>query len=303
MKRHTNSSCDNLTKMTSLMNVTIPVMPNGCTNCHFTHQPFIDHVNNRPTNQSYFCGKEIANTMQQFAIPNVKVRTTTPSFNIKEDDIICAGHKCVGGFMFDQVLKLCIQNMNRKKYGESFGSMIKFHLVFHDSNKHVIFTPFLIRWIRCNQNSRCSDQLSKSKSSKILKHQKNNHMVGINIKSNTVTVFDSATTTDVKLGFCFDNTLVDGHVVWQYRCIDKLQHKKCYLEACKDSPRKKRQLGKQLKRNHIIMLQNEQKHSAYLPVLFLRKDEHFSKTISKIHHKIYMKKQTNSLFDLFVTIE
>ena len=289
-KCDTNSTFDNLTI-------------HQCAGCHFVHKDFVSDVKNRPTYDSYFRGAEITDLMLKNSIVNVKIPTKPPAFNIQELNIVSDGYNRVGYFMFDQVLQLCSKNMNQQKYGVNFGSVVKFRLILKESNVPITFAPFLIKWTTSKKNASSSDQLSKCKSFKMSTYQKKNHLIGINIKPNTVTTFNGRSQEDVKIGICFDEFLADGQIVWQYACIDQLQQKKCYFEACKNSPRKSRQKKKIVKRNHIVSLQLEKKTSSYIPILLLRKDEQFSKTIAKIQSKIYFKNLPNYLFDLFATIE
>ena len=289
-KCNTNSTCDNVTL-------------SSCTGCHFTHKDFVSDVKNRPTYDSYFHDAEITDLMLKRSILNVKIPTKPPAFNIKEHSIVSDGYNNVGYFMFDQVLQLCSKNMSQQKYGVNFGSIVKFRLILKEWNIPITFTPFLIKWTTSKKNSSCSDQLSKYKSSKMSTYQKKNHLIGINIKPDTITTFNGRSKEDVKIGICFDEFLPEGQIIWQYACIDQLQQKKCYFEACKNSPRKSRQKKKKVKRNHILSLQLEKSISSYIPILLLRKDEQFLKTIAKIQSNVYFKNLPNCLFELFATIE
>lgn len=291
-KSHNNLDCDNLT-----------ISPEGCTGCHFTQKEFVSDVNERPTYKAYFHGAEITNLMRKSSISKVIISATAPYFNIKEESIISDGYNNVGCFTFDKLLQLCIKNMSQQKYGVNFGCVVKFRLISKEWKLPVTFAPVLIKWTTSKKNSSSSDQLSKSKSTKMSVYQQTNHMIGIKIKPDTITLLNGRSQADVKIGFCFDELLIDGQVVWQYCCIDHLQQKNCYFEACKNSPRKQRQQKKQVKRNHIVSLQTEKINSSYIPVLLLRKDDQFSNTISKIQSRIYFKNLPNCSFDLFATVE
>lgn len=288
----TNSALDNLT-----------IKAEGCTGCHFTDEAFVNNVNNGSSYNSYFHGDEITDLMLENSLSNVKIPATPPSFNVREESIINDGYNVGGYFMFDKLLKLCKENMSQQQYGVKFGSIVKVRLNMKDSRFPTTFTPFLIKLTTSKKNVGSSDQLSKCQSAKMNAFQKSNHLIGINIKPNTVTVFNSRSTSNAKIGFNFDEFFADGKVVWQYACIDHLQQKQCYRIACRDASKKNRQDKKQVKRNHILSLQTEKRNSSYIPILFLRKEKLFSKTIAKIQTRIYLKNLSNCSFELFATIE
>ena len=290
------------TDITSPLN-NLTISSEGCTGCHFTHQDFVNHVNNQSTHKSYFHGDDVTDFLQKIQLRGIKIPTSPPSFNIKEGSIVSDGYCRVGNFKFDKVLKLCDENMSKQMYGVYFGSVVKFRMNIKDNRFPIRFAPILIKFTTSKTNSSSSDQFSKCTATKMNSYQKSNHLIGIKIKPDTVTTLNDRSAANLKIGFYFDESLADGRVVWQYACIDHLQEKKCYRIACKDGSRTKRQDNKWVKRNHILSVQTEKRNSSYIPILLLKKDEQLAKTIAKIQSRIYFKHLPNCLCELFVTIE
>lgn len=304
--QHSNTTLDLSeckTEMSSSNNASTFATITETVCCHFTCSEFISSLNDSLSNRLYFCGNEITDKMWSFQLPNVKIPIATHSFNIAQNVMHNSGFKVAKCIDFTEVMQLCVDKMNQKKYGELFGSVMNFQLLCCSSQTVINFPANIIRWTKSKQNTNKSDQLSKCKTPKILSHQKEHHMVGINIKPGTVCTVESTCEENFKIAFNFDDTLEDGHAVWQLRCMQKLSNKRCYTQAGKDSRRKSRQKDKANKRNHIKMLQDEQKNSAYIPVLFIRNDAEFWETIKKISIRIYVKKAKFDSFDFLLTIE
>ena len=294
------------TNINPLLN-TLTISSEDCTRCHFIQDFFVNLVNNQPADKLYFYGNEIVAWMWKCPLPNVKIPTAPVLFNMKEVSIVNNGYSIVESFMFYKMFKLCYQNLYKQEYGINFGSVIQLRIIMHLKEKISVttFAPVLIKLTESKKNSSSSDQFSKCAVNKMNSYQKSNHLIGIKIKPGTVTILNGRSTANinVKIGFCFDESLANQRLAMQYACIDHLQQKDCYRTACKDAEKAKRQNEKWVKRNHILLLQTEKRNSSYTPVLFLKKDEKLAETIAKIQSRIYFKHLPNCLFELFVTIE